>query len=147
MCPGDSEIIRLLAGEMGDPQAQRVRTHIDACAVCSKRLLEFESVSKLLGEADLLPPQRDLTEAILRAASRPTISTSPMRIAAAVLLAIGAGVTVGAALPIERPLATAQVADPDAALDALGIDVLAADYTGLTSIFTPSATNVPEEPS
>ena len=63
------------------------------------------------------------------------------------LLAIGAGVTVGAALPIEHRSIAAQASDPDVAIDALGIDVLAADHTGLTSIFTPQATSAPEEPS
>ncbi len=60
-----------------------------------------------------------------------------LRIVAAVLIAVGAGVAVGSALPIAHPVETAQATDPQAVVDTLGLNALAQDESGLTAVLTP----------
>ena len=150
MCPSETDIIKLTAGELTEEQAQPVRLHISTCQTCQRLLADHEAVWNALAATAAAPPERDLTTLILQAASRPAAAwPSRMRIAAAVLLFIGAGVAVGTAIPVSPPSAVSVATEPDAdaAALALGLDAIAVDQTGLTLPVTASPTPAGEEPS
>src|SRR5690348_4007405 len=103
MCPSDSELLRLMTGELPEPEATRARDHVEVCAACRHRLAEDRRVWEMLGSLSAELPPADLAPAILARAERDTALPSRLRIAAAVLLAVGGGVVIGTAVPVRGP--------------------------------------------
>jgi predicted anti-sigma-YlaC factor YlaD len=156
MCPGESAYLRLIAGELDEPAARRLREHLAGCAACRELLAQDQDVWNALGDSDATPqatlPDRDLTHVILEAAAaaQSGARTSRLRLAAAILVAIGAGVAIGTAMPVHHPdRLAAQPPDSDAIVNVLGLDALADDPMGLTAILLqpPPAPLLQEEPS
>jgi len=128
MCPGDGELVRLLAGETTAQQRRALAEHLEQCPGCRDRYARLEQTWRLLGE--WTPPAgRDLAVSIVAAARRRDAVRWWTAMAAAVVLAAGAGVVAGliTAQPVssDRPISTAEV------VQAIGLDHLAAEGTVL----------------
>jgi ferric-dicitrate binding protein FerR (iron transport regulator) len=147
MCPSDGDLLRLLGKELDESQTATLQAHVRNCDHCQRRFMEYQLVWETLGLIDAPPPKRDFAAAIIAASSRRNWSSSVARFAAAVLLAVGAGVALGMATPVKTPRATVQASDPDSAINVLGLDVLAADATGLDALLTSPQDLKEEEPS
>jgi anti-sigma factor RsiW len=131
MCPTETELIRLVGGELSPPQADELRTHVAHCPKCTRALAAVQSTWDVLGQWQVDAPQRDLAGAVLRAASRPRALPWP-RIAAAILAAAGAGLLAGRTAPLTEPAPHA-VSD-EQLVEHLGLDALADPSVSLTQL-------------
>ena len=148
MCPRENEIIRLVAGELPEAEAILLRSHIGNCDACQETLTQQQILWTTLADAAATPEAGDLTARILAAAASRRSHASLARIAAALLVAIGAGVVVGTVMPVHAPFAPALAANAGAASAALGLDAFTTDQTGLTAAVSAavSASTSTEEP-
>ncbi|MGB9623538.1 MAG: anti-sigma factor family protein [Phycisphaerae bacterium] len=147
----DSEVIRLVAGELSPAEAAAVRAHVGSCGECATRVREQESLWALLGTWEATRAVPDLTAEVLarlgeEPAGRSRVLTYSAgwrarwvqvgRIAAAMLIAAGAGHAVGrwtsprgrsdANVPV--PVLTADV------VESLGLDAFALAPAGLDDL-------------
>lgn len=147
MCPRENQIIRFVAGELPEAEAAVLRSHIAGCNACQQMLAQQQILWTTLADAAATPEAGDLTARILAAAASRRSNATPARIAAAVLVAIGAGVVIGSAMPVHAPPASALAVNPAAASDALGLDAFTTDQTGLAAAISAavSASTTAEE--
>jgi anti-sigma factor RsiW len=131
MCPTETELIRLVGGELSAARADELRQHLAHCRRCAAALAAIQSTWDVLGQWQVEPPQGNLTAAVLRAASRPR----PMpwlRIAAAILMAAGAGLLAGRTAPLSA--ASPQTVSDAQLVEQLGLDALADPAVSLTQL-------------
>ena len=104
-CPDDPILIRRIAGELPPSAAADLDAHVGTCESCRVRLAQMKSTWDMLGELQVKPPEQDLTARIMSATRH---SKAPRwvvigRLAAAIALAVGLGVTAGRLTPVRTP--------------------------------------------
>jgi hypothetical protein len=142
ICPHQDKLIPLVAQQLTAQERDDVLAHAASCPVCSEDLAELRSTWDALGEWDIDAPMRDLTPAVLAAARSRGRSAQFGRLAAAVLLAAGAGVAAALLVPprvvqvATRPIQQVQPSTDDL-IQAMSLDSLANDPTALPELFDP----------
>lgn len=129
MCPSDIELIQNIAGQLPEAQARALAEHLRHCSTCDARHRELESTYALLGAWQPQAPPMPEASHIVHAVMRRNWALGAGRIAAAIVLAAGAGVAAGLLWPINASTAppgnvTLAVSDEEAA-QAIGLDQLA----------------------
>ncbi len=61
MCPAETELIRLVAGELDETTSQRLLAHVESCAACQTMYWEQQGLWDALGATDAAPADRDLS--------------------------------------------------------------------------------------
>lgn len=144
MCPTETKLLRLLAGELPQAERQRLQTHLAECGICAARYRSLEGVWADLGQWQATPPRRDLTGAVLAAAvqqDRRARWYARGGLAAALLLAAGLGWTIGR-LPAQP--ATHSAVSTEQLAQELGLDTLGGDLELFQALFAAEAT--PDNP-
>lgn len=134
MCLSESELIRLLAGELPETESARVRAHLSTCPGCAQINSQLLATWTALADDVISAPAGDLTSRILAAARRPTPLPTWARVAATILLAVGAGAAAGVLAPAHRPVVASPPVSAADVVQALGLDSLADDSTALAQI-------------
>jgi anti-sigma factor RsiW len=140
MCPNETELIRLIAKELPADDEARLRSHVGRCPSCAEARRQLLAVWDALDADAAVTPADDLTHRILTAAGRPAPATywpHATRVAATMLLAIGAGVAAGVLVPQRRPSVAAPPVTADQVVHGLGLDLLADDGAGLAQLIPP----------
>lgn len=148
MCIPETQLLRLVAGELADDERLALEAHLSSCASCRAQYEELRRSWEILGHWPLPEGPADLTGSILAAAAAPTPPDAPaitagtrragrrpgwLRVAAAIAVASAVGVCAGLAIPGGR-IGTTSVArhvTMEEVVWSLGLDVLGSD-TGLT---------------
>mgnify|MGYP000151675462 CR=1 FL=1 len=92
-----TEIIRLVSGELPPPDAAALETHAAGCPECAARLRSQRALWSVLAADRDQPSTVDLAAAVARRLTEhpsrtwQVLSRTPVRIAAAMLIGIGAG--------------------------------------------------------
>lgn len=146
-CPDKSILIRWISGELAPNLTEALVRHVTACEACGKRHTELRRVWDLVGELTFDVPTHDLTDAVLRTARLPE-RTEPSatfawpfawRLAAAIALAAGLGITAGRLTPV-RPAQTAAASiSSDEMLARTGLDLLATGDSILAHVMESDA--------
>lgn len=134
-CLEDTLLIRLVAGELPPETRSEVAAHLAACTACRERYDRLAATWEVLGVWSVHAPQRDLSAAILRAATRRNLLPW-LRIAASVALAAGLGAGVASIAPPRY----AQVPPPQPISDQelvgrTGLEFLGGESSGLEDLF------------
>jgi len=138
MCLDESTLIRLVAGELGDEQRRACVEHVQVCHVCRQKHAELAATWDLLGQWPAEAPRRDLSGAIVAQACR---RQSPRRwasVAAAVLIAGGAGVAAGILAPAPPAAVAHQNVSTEQLVQAIGLDALGDQSLALAGLFPSS---------
>ena len=142
MCPSyprESDLIRLVAGELSEEDRARVTAHVSGCARCAEARRQLLATWEALDADAIVPPGNDLTDRVLTAAQRPARAAywpQAARVAATVLLAVGAGVVAGVLAPARQPVVTAPQVPTQEVVTGLGLDLLSDDMPGLAQLVT-----------
>ena len=128
-CLEDTILIRWIAGELPSAAAARAREHVVACESCRIRMRDMQATWTLLGKLRVEPAARDRTADILAAAAVARTSTRvyAARLAAAVAVAAGLGVTAGWLRTAPQPPTLTATASFEQVAASTGLDVLAPD--------------------
>jgi len=140
MCPDEATLLRLLAGELPESEQARVQAHLTECDACRQFYDSLQASWDQLGQWEVAPPPRDLSGAVLAAATHESIRSrwyARSAIAAAILVAAGVGWTVGR-LP-SRPTETATPISTEEMAQKVGLDALSGDVAGLDNLFPTDA--------
>lgn len=154
----DDEIVRLVANELSATEAEAAHTHIGSCETCAARAREQERLWVLLGEWEVAPPVSGAVDNVLArldqeaklpfvAGPRRTDWLRVGRLAASVLIAVGAGYGIGrwrvrqteGPQPVDSTAAIAEV------VDSFGLNVFASAPIGLADAVDGSASDA-EQP-
>jgi len=125
----DLELIELVAGRLPADRQEAVEAHLAACDECSRRRDAVRQTWDALGDWQI-PAGRDLAPAVQAAAAREAAASSRrlpllLRLAASILIAVGAGHVAGRlAAPALHPVRPATAADEEAAAESLSLGVL-----------------------
>ncbi len=145
-CPKESEMLKLLAGELGDScdaeQVDRLRSHLIHCEVCKPVWKELQQVWGALGRLDDSADRVELTERVLAAVEGVPQQgdenlwlvgwRQPVRAAASILIAIGLGVAAGKVASNRQRQDAQQPPSAEVVVDALGLSVFGVESaTGL----------------
>ena len=140
MCPDEAKLLKLLAGELPDVKRDLVLAHLAECNACRELHQSLQATWDRLGQWDPKTPTRDLTGAILAAASREWIHSRwyvRSGIAAAILVAAGIGWTMGR-LPT-HPSRPMQSVSTEEMAQKVGLDALSGDLGAFDSVFSTDA--------
>lgn len=106
----DIELIEYVAGNLAEPEAAAIREHADACDECSQRLQETAKLSDTLGLWEIetaghnvgdrvtAAAQQSPPESVQRSATYARIERllpGVLRVAASIIIAVGAGHKLG----------------------------------------------------
>jgi anti-sigma factor RsiW len=139
MCPDETRLIKFMADELPPAERELIVQHLPRCSDCRGRLAEMQAVYTGLGDWEVVPPPRDLSAAILARAATGTRWWGWQRMAAAVLLAVGAGVAAGVLTPVSAPVRQVHAEPPVQALgEAWGLDALGAPAVGVAGMLASS---------
>ena len=141
-------IPRLLSGELPPDRDEELREHLRSCPECQTAFAEVRDGWDALGDWHIDVPQIDLADRVLDEIDRSTsehgpsqwwspIRSSGFRVAASVVLAVGAGVLAGRLVPV-APGGPGEV--PTQSQPAT--DAEAAAWLGLSDLTTGSATGL-----
>jgi anti-sigma factor RsiW len=149
MCPNESELVRLVGGEVPADRRERLVGHLQSCPSCRRTFDEIQATWELLGELQVQPTGADFTSRVLAAAARRPAPLPWLRIAAAIVVAAGAGWIAGRAMPLPGPAplaaATSQVSDEQLAVS-LGLDALVDRPDVLAQLFLQPPDDEQEQP-
>jgi anti-sigma factor RsiW len=130
-----TDLIRLAADELAEPRRAEVERHLSACPACRELYQRQVATWRALGEWAPEIGQADLLAGIGRGLGPPRVMRHPLwagiqrfsRVAAAVIVGVGAGYGATLVWPPARPSqpAVASAADESAATDQLGVGYLA----------------------
>lgn len=137
MCPDDTTLLRLLAGELPDAQRDFLQSHLAQCSVCRQRHASLQATWDQLGQWQVTLPSHDLTGAILAAAGRESLRYrwyARGGIAAALLVAAGVGWTAGRWPTHAAP--TVQVVSTDELAEQVGLDALSGDLSAFDNVLS-----------
>jgi anti-sigma factor RsiW len=143
MCPSESDLIRLLAGELPDARQRALAEHVRQCPSCAARHAELAGVHELLGAWDVVAPLRDLHAEVMRRAvqvrpapwwERGQWTQARARVAAAVALAVGAGVAAGVLAPVPQRAPEARAVAEHEVIESLGLDALGGEALGVARV-------------
>ena len=147
MCPEESILLNLVAGQVTVQTREALYAHVSECARCRELLAELRQVHEMIGEWAVSPPFVDLSAAVLQAARQQPVGRRWwMSAAAAVLLAGSGGLIAGLVAPSPME-AAAPVTDQQVA-EAMGLDALvdqSAMFVPLLNLEESAATG--KEPS
>ena len=148
MCPNEAKLLRLIAGELPDAERDLVLAHLAQCNACRELHRSLQVTWEQLGQWEPTIPSRDLTGAILAAASRESIHSrwyARSGIAAAILVAAGIGWTMGR-LPSQpsRPMQSSVAITAEEMAQKVGLDALGDDLGAFDFVFATDAT--PDSP-
>ncbi|MCY2953525.1 MAG: zf-HC2 domain-containing protein [Planctomycetota bacterium] len=148
MCPNETKILRLLTGELPDAERDLVLAHLAECNACRNLHRSLQATWDQLGQWEPTLPSRDLTGAILAAASRESIHRrwyARSGIAAAILVAAGIGWTLGRQpFHPSRPMPSGTVVSTEEMAQKVGLDALGGDLGAFDFVFSMDAT--PDSP-
>ena len=135
--PSDAQLLDYAARRLPMAESIQIAVHVGACADCQARLVSLRAVWERLESWSTTLPTPDVTQRVLdRVAAedrmvRPRVPWSALRVAAALLVALGVGHVAGR-LTWQSARAAASPADEVAAASALQLDVL--DSSAATSL-------------
>ena len=139
MCPSESEIIRLAAGELPDERRTLFLAHVDQCPDCKRRYEATLATFGVLADWDIPATTRDCVPAVLARVRRAAFIRTAVAIAASIVLASSVGISAAlittprvAPIAQTRPVPT----DQQAALT-LGLDSFDGETLGLSAVFSP----------
>ncbi len=143
-CLEDMLLIRLVAGELPPETRSEVAAHLAACAACRERYDQLAATWGVLGAWSIHAPQRDLSAAVLKAATR----RSPLpwlRIAASVALAAGLGAGVASITPPRYgQVPPPQPVSSQDLVERIGLESLGGESSGLEDLFAGEFEGRPE---
>lgn len=152
-CPTQSELLRLISGELAEDQADTLRSHVAHCPACTQSYQHLQSSWDALAAWRVDHGALDVFETVVQRAAesagrvRPVRSApwrSPMRLAASVMLAAGLGIGAGMLAPTSAWMAPSPSRERIA--EALGLTHFAADSaTGLPGSLEPALPNLGPE--
>jgi len=149
----ENETIRFAADELPAGARQALEAHVNDCAACRAAIEAQRALCDGLGEWTVDAGARDLWPGLAQRLDHPGAHAAPTgyrfgRIAAAVLLGLGAGYGTGRlASPLPMTAAQRPPMTADAALSQLGLGALAEpSATGLYAALTPDAGDREETP-
>jgi predicted anti-sigma-YlaC factor YlaD len=128
-----TDLIRFMASEPEDPHRGEVQRHLAECPACRALFGQYAALWRTLGEWAPDLPQLDLQPGIERKLREAQPATHPFwfrvrrvtRVAAAILVGVGAGYGAAHSWPLSRSSeTTTAAAEEEAAADALGIQYL-----------------------
>lgn len=124
--PKPTEMIEWVAGRIAGADAERLESHLRGCADCAGYAASIRDVWQALGELPEETLRDDLLPRIERLLDRPQLATTPpwsttarLRIAAAILLAVGIGHLAGRQVGI----ANEPTIDPQQAAESVYLDL------------------------
>ena len=129
MHPSDAQLLDHMERRLPQAESAEVGAHLSACAACQARLASLKAVWEPLGLWSPTLPTPDVTENVLARLSTakqatPRVFPWPaIRVAAAILIAVGVGHITGRLTWRSAP-AVASPVDEAAAASALQLDVL-----------------------
>jgi hypothetical protein len=146
-CRRNSEVLRLVSGELDDVATQRLREHLAECAACAAAYDDARHVWRGLGDWRVDAVPEDLTTRVLQAIEDiplkgretpgPFDRMGFLRAAAAIALAVGLGIYAGTLLPTPRAVPAASDTR-GVVMESLGLADLGLEgSTGLTLGFEP----------
>lgn len=142
-CPRESDILRMISGELQDSLRAEVVEHVDGCSICAEQVHRMRELRDLMGEWRVDVAGHEVDRAVLRAVgsqpvalpfdrwSKPWRWPVPLRAAASFLLAAGIGWSVSQSVQQSAPVdrtelavvdepATPESVTADLSLEALG---------------------------
>lgn len=142
MCLHDTQLIRLVAGELSSGERATCIAHIETCAHCRQRLEAQQQAWEMLGQWGVDLPPGGFTVDVNRPLGRiePVLAGFPRhswRMAAAVMLAAGAGVVAGLVVPSTSTSIAAAEVPHDQVVEQLGLDELAESSGALEALLAP----------
>lgn len=142
MCLHDSQLIRLVAGELSAEERAECLAHMETCAHCRQRLEAQQQAWEMLGQWGVDLPPGEFTVDVHRPLGRiEPVQTSSnrhhWRMAAAVMLAVGAGVVAGLTVPSAPTSIAAAEVPHDQVFEQLGLDELAQSSGPLEALLAP----------
>lgn len=123
-CPTETDLLRLVSGELTGQHRERVVAHVEQCAACAQRVEPQQDLWETMGAWHVDVAGRDVSADVLRAAAgasavhgatvwhRPWQWPVPLRTAASVLLAVGIGWGAGRTMPQSAPSRLTSVPEP-----------------------------------
>jgi anti-sigma factor RsiW len=136
-CPAESDLVRMVSGELAPDHRQTVLRHLEQCPECSRRLGELTSLWRTLGRWEVDASAHDVAGAVIRTVrithatpprdyrwTRPWRWPIPLRAAASFLLAVGLGWAAGRAT---APRAATEMAEAPQAASAVTFEQVAQD--------------------
>lgn len=147
MCVNEAMLLKLIAGDLPDAERDKVLAHLAQCDACQRLHRSLQAAWDDLGEWEAVSvlPSRDLTGDVLAAAGAESVRSrwyASARIAAAILVAAGAGWTAGRLSPHahQGPQTVASASADEVALK-VGLDALGGDSSIADSLFPVSTTD------
>jgi anti-sigma factor RsiW len=137
----ESQLIRLLGGELSVAEREMVVEHLGECSKCRDAWEELRSTWDLLGRSPTTPPARDLTGAVLaqvaalQAGRRRWASVA--RVAAVIALASGVGIMAGIWASPRPTVAQAPPVTDEQLVATLGLDAVDEGADLFAALFEP----------
>jgi anti-sigma factor RsiW len=154
MCPTESELIRLLRAELPPARTQQIQSHLSQCESCRATIAELQQIWDALGlcqptRSPARPDDDMFVARVVHAARleqlkllrRPAIAWQRAKVAAAILLAAGAGVLAGSIVPVSSPslhpsrVAVATPPSTQQLAESFGFDALGGESTVLAWLY------------
>ena len=141
MCLRDAQLIRLVAGELSSEERAECLDHLETCARCRQRLEAQQQAWEMLGQWGVdLPSGQFIVDV-----DRPIGRVEPVgtgfhrhwRMAAAVMVAVGAGVVAGLVVPARSTSVAAAEVPHEHVIEQLGLDELAQSSGALEALLAP----------
>jgi anti-sigma factor RsiW len=110
-CPSESELLKMVAGELAEPRRAEVAEHVEGCTTCAQQLQDLRDVWGAMDAWAVDTAGHEIDRAVLAAAGSETIAFParhwhtpwqwpvPLRAAASFLLAAGIGWAAGMMAP------------------------------------------------
>jgi hypothetical protein len=139
MCPSESDIIRLVAGELPEDRRAALLAHVEQCPQCGPRYESIAATHLALGDWDVPAPTRDFAPAVLARVRRAAFARTAAAVAASIVLASSVGISVALmATPRTAPVAQSRPApSAEQAALCLGLDSFGGESVGLGAVFAP----------
>ena len=102
-CPSESDLVKMVSGELTGDRHDAVMSHLDQCATCAQRADELRRAWRAMGAWQVDTSGHDVSDRVLIAVGTRPISAEqgrwgrpwqwpvPLRAAASLLLAVGIG--------------------------------------------------------
>jgi anti-sigma factor RsiW len=142
MCLRDAQLIRFVAGELSSEERAECLRHLETCARCRQRREAQQQAWEMLGQWGVDLPSGEFTVDVDRPIGRiePVLAGShrhSWRMAAAVVLAVGAGVVAGLVVPAGPTSVAAGEVPHEHVIEQLGLDELAQSSGALETLLAP----------